>query len=71
MINVSCPICGAKMQGQSLAEWPSFPFCSKRCKTIDLGRWLDESYAIPRPAGGVPPAEEDEDVPPPGAAEAP
>ena len=23
------------------------PFCSERCKTIDLGRWLDESYAIP------------------------
>ena len=63
MINVSCPICGARMQGQSLAEWPSFPFCSNRCKTIDLGRWLDESYAIPK--------EEPEDAPPPGEAEAP
>ena len=27
-------------------EWPEFPFCSKRCKTIDLGRWLGESYTI-------------------------
>jgi len=63
MINVSCPICGARMQGQSLAEWPSFPFCSNRCKTIDLGRWLDESYTIPK--------EEPEDAPPPGEAEAP
>ena len=27
-------------------EWPEYPFCSKRCKTIDLGRWLGESYAI-------------------------
>ena len=25
----------------------SFPFCSERCQTIDLGRWLDERYRIP------------------------
>jgi len=35
------------MVGRSLAEWPSFPFCSARCKTIDLGRWLGETYRIP------------------------
>jgi uncharacterized protein len=23
------------------------PFCSERCKTIDLGRWLDERYGMP------------------------
>lgn len=23
------------------------PFCSRRCKLIDLGRWLDEKYGIP------------------------
>ena len=23
------------------------PFCSRRCSEIDLGRWLNESYAIP------------------------
>ena len=27
-------------------EWPEHPFCSKRCKTIDLGRWLGGKYAI-------------------------
>jgi endogenous inhibitor of DNA gyrase (YacG/DUF329 family) len=47
MINVSCPICGRAMEGRSLAEWPQFPFCSTRCKTIDLGRWLGESYRLP------------------------
>jgi endogenous inhibitor of DNA gyrase (YacG/DUF329 family) len=47
MIQVSCPICGCKMEGQTLAEWPCFPFCSERCKTIDLGRWLGETYRIP------------------------
>jgi endogenous inhibitor of DNA gyrase (YacG/DUF329 family) len=35
------------MEGQSLAQWPQFPFCSARCKTIDLGRWLKESYRLP------------------------
>ena len=28
----------------------SRPFCSQRCKDIDLGRWLNEEYAISRPA---------------------
>lgn len=23
------------------------PFCSERCRTIDLGRWLEEGYALP------------------------
>jgi endogenous inhibitor of DNA gyrase (YacG/DUF329 family) len=44
------------MEARGLAEWPQFPFCSKRCKTIDLGRWLTESYHIP--------AEEAEEGPP-------
>jgi endogenous inhibitor of DNA gyrase (YacG/DUF329 family) len=36
-----CPICGKKPE-------PSFsPFCSARCKTIDLGRWLDGRYGVP------------------------
>jgi endogenous inhibitor of DNA gyrase (YacG/DUF329 family) len=36
------------MQGQSAAEWPQFPFCSGRCRLIDLGRWLGEDYRIAR-----------------------
>jgi endogenous inhibitor of DNA gyrase (YacG/DUF329 family) len=48
MNKVSCPICGQVIKGESLAESPYFPFCSARCKTIDLGRWLDESYGIPK-----------------------
>ena len=28
---------------------PSFPFCSDRCRLIDLGRWIDGSNAIPGP----------------------
>ena len=30
-------------------DFPHRPFCSSRCKTIDLGRWLDESYRISTP----------------------
>ncbi len=38
---VGCPECGKP----SLRE--TYPFCSKRCKDIDLNRWLSGSYAIP------------------------
>jgi hypothetical protein len=27
------------------------PFCSDRCKTIDLGRWLDEQVSVPHEGG--------------------
>jgi len=47
MIRVRCPICERWMEGQSTAEWPEFPFCSRRCKTIDLGRWLGDAYLVP------------------------
>jgi endogenous inhibitor of DNA gyrase (YacG/DUF329 family) len=29
-------------------EWPDIPFCSPRCRQIDLGRWLGEVYRIPK-----------------------
>jgi endogenous inhibitor of DNA gyrase (YacG/DUF329 family) len=32
------------------ADAPYRPFCSERCKTIDLGSWLTGSYRISRPA---------------------
>jgi endogenous inhibitor of DNA gyrase (YacG/DUF329 family) len=38
------------------AENGAFPFCSRRCRTIDLGNWLDEQYRVP-----VSDASEDED----------
>lgn len=36
-----CPICGDKTKIKTA------PFCSERCKDVDLNRWLDGSYAIP------------------------
>ena len=47
MLRVRCPICDRAMEGQSTAQWPQFPFCSPRCRTIDLGRWLGEAYRVP------------------------
>lgn len=29
------------------AENPAYPFCSKRCRMVDLGRWLGEEYRVP------------------------
>ena len=47
MIKVRCPICGKAFEIAKLDDLPSFPFCSDRCKLIDLGRWIDGSYAVP------------------------
>jgi endogenous inhibitor of DNA gyrase (YacG/DUF329 family) len=52
MIKVRCPICDRVLHGQSAAERPQFPFCSERCRLIDLGRWLGENYRIQPPTGG-------------------
>jgi len=42
---VSCPTCAAKVVWSS--ENPFRPFCSERCKQIDLGAWAEEKYTIP------------------------
>ena len=48
MSKVRCPICDAAMPG-NWADYPEYPFCSPRCKTIDLGRWLGEGYRVASP----------------------
>ncbi|MHC4913042.1 MAG: DNA gyrase inhibitor YacG [Planctomycetota bacterium] len=44
-----CPICKKEVRvsanGES-GEAKLFPFCSERCKLIDLGAWLDVEYKI-------------------------
>jgi uncharacterized protein len=47
MIRVRCPICAKSFEISSLDDLPTFPFCSERCRLIDLGRWIDGNYAIP------------------------
>ncbi|WBO60766.1 DNA gyrase inhibitor YacG [Acidocella sp. MX-AZ03] len=38
---MKCPICGKPATPEHK------PFCSRRCAEIDLGRWLNDSYALP------------------------
>ncbi len=42
---VTCPTCGA--QSVYAPSNPYRPFCSERCKLIDLGQWATENYRIP------------------------
>ena len=64
MIKVSCPICKRLMQGQGPTEWPHFPFCSARCRLIDLGRWLGEDYRVAAETGEEEPDPNDANDPP-------
>ncbi len=47
MIRGRCPICSKAFAVETIDDQPGFPFCSERCKLIDLGRWMDGNYAIP------------------------
>ena len=38
-----CPTCG----GEVLAGGRDRPFCSRRCRLVDLGKWFNEEYAVP------------------------
>lgn len=42
---VNCPQCGAPTPWS--AANPYRPFCSERCKLIDLGQWASEAYCVP------------------------
>jgi uncharacterized protein len=42
---IQCPMC-QKPVNYSL-ENRFRPFCSERCKLVDLGKWLDHEYSIP------------------------
>ena len=44
---MQCPICKKPVDENELGKPGStFPFCSERCRLIDLGRWLSEKYQI-------------------------
>ncbi|SDG52844.1 DNA gyrase inhibitor YacG [Propionivibrio dicarboxylicus] len=50
--HVTCPQCGG------VAVWspenPYRPFCSERCKLIDLGAWAAETYRVPAQETEIP-----------------
>lgn len=56
MTVVACPTCGADVEWKPENRFR--PFCSERCKNVDLGAWATERYAIPEV---TPPDDKEED----------
>ena len=56
---MKCPICKREVVPPAPGERSFSPFCSERCKLVDLGRWLGGRYQIP-----VKDDDEDADAPP-------
>jgi endogenous inhibitor of DNA gyrase (YacG/DUF329 family) len=48
---MKCPICGKPTMWN---DNPNRPFCSERCRLIDLGNWSAEEYNISEPVAQVP-----------------
>jgi endogenous inhibitor of DNA gyrase (YacG/DUF329 family) len=63
-VEVPCPTCGSAVSWDESSRWR--PFCSKRCKLIDLGDWLTEQHRIegesaPDADGAMTPPDDDVD----------
>jgi hypothetical protein len=56
-MTIKCPICKKPVETGT----PDFPFCSERCRLIDLGNWAAEKYAIPGPSATTPRQETEEE----------
>lgn len=54
---VKCPTCGRTIEWSDRS--PFRPFCSERCRVIDLGAWLSEKHAIPGDPVGEPDPSQD------------
>jgi endogenous inhibitor of DNA gyrase (YacG/DUF329 family) len=47
----SCPICRRPLPSAAKgADASTYPFCSSRCKWVDLGNWMDARYVIAGPS---------------------
>ncbi len=53
----ACPVCRKHIPAVDL-DAPFRPFCSPRCRTVDLGSWLDERHKIPGQPDGDAPTDE-------------
>lgn len=50
---MNCPICR-----KEVAKNPDFPFCSERCRIIDLGNWASGKYVVSTPLSSTSSVEE-------------
>ena len=53
MPRITCRYCGKTFFYESVDTWPDFPFCSRRCRLVDLGKWIEGEYRISEPLGDV------------------
>ncbi len=56
MSKLACPVCHKPLPDG--VETKTFPFCSDRCKMVDLGRWLNGEYVYGEPLEQTPPDDE-------------
>ncbi|MGI6454599.1 MAG: DNA gyrase inhibitor YacG [bacterium] len=47
VLPLNCPTCGKPLKEGR--KTPTFPFCSSRCKMIDLGKWFTGEYRVSEP----------------------
>jgi uncharacterized protein len=59
MHTASCPTCNRPVEWSERSPWR--PFCSERCKLIDLGAWASEQRAIPSDAPAEDETEKEKD----------
>ena len=55
MPTFECPTCRTSFTVAQKADAPFRPFCSNRCKMVDLGRWLDGTYTVSEPGAAADP----------------
>ena len=55
-----CPTCKKPFKAAEV-DRTVFPFCSKRCKAVDLGKWIAEDYRIPSNEVTIPTDEENDE----------
>ena len=58
MAVADAPVCVFCRKQPAEPAWR--PFCSERCKLLDLARWIDGDYHVPGESGATEPDEEDE-----------
>jgi len=42
----TCRTCGRKLSAETKEKSPWYPFCSQRCRWVDLGKWFNQEYRL-------------------------
>ena len=44
-----CRTCRQSLPSKARENLPFYPFCSQRCRLLDMGQWFDEKYRLHQP----------------------